>query len=201
MQRGERLGMFSHEPTIFTLVTSFQTWNLLCKVHDIPMRTHSMSSRLEMEIYIVRAALEGTAAHVAATRLTEDDFARLAELLDNMLTTAAHADQRGFSEHNVAFDRVIVEASGNRTLINLWNTLQPLTWTLFSVTHSGHDLMELAVRHRVVIEAFRARDPHRAEQVMHNHLEEIGAWVRSQEEQDHRAALAEQPSQASSERR
>jgi len=67
--------------------------------------------------------------------------------------------------------------------------------------HSGHDLMELAMRHRIVIEAFRARDPQRAEQAMHNHLEEIGAWVRSQEEQDHRAALAERPPQASSERR
>ena len=137
------------------------------------------------EIYTVRAALEGVAARVAATRLTEDDFARLAELLDKMLTTAAHADQRGFAEHNVAFHRVIVEASGNRTLINLWNTLQPSTWTLFSVIHSGHDIMELAVRHRVVIEALRARDPHRAEQAIHSHLEEVGEWVRSQAEQDH----------------
>ncbi len=148
------------------------------------------------EIYTVRAALEGVAARVAATRLTEDDFARLAELLDKMLTTAAHADRRGFAEHNVAFHRVIVEASGNRTLINLWNTLQPSTWTLFSVIHSGHDIMELAVRHRVVIEALRARDPHRAEQVMHSHLEEVGEWVRSQAEQDHRAAQQERLSQA-----
>lgn len=150
------------------------------------------------EIYAVRAALEGTAASAAATRLTEDGFARLAALLDNMLTTAAHDDQRGFSEHNVAFHRVIVEASGNRTLINLWNTLQPSTWTLFSVLNSGHDLMELAVRHRAVIEALRTRDAQRAEQAMHHHLEEVGAWVRSHEEQDHQASQPEQSSHASS---
>jgi DNA-binding GntR family transcriptional regulator len=146
------------------------------------------------EIYTVRAALEGAAAHSAATKLTEDDFARLAELLDKMLTTAAHADQRGFAEHNVEFHRVIVEASGNRTLLNVWNILQPSTWTLFSTMHSGHDLIELAARHRVVIEALRKRDPQRAEQAMHSHLEEIGEWVQSQEEQDQRAAQLERSS-------
>jgi DNA-binding GntR family transcriptional regulator len=148
------------------------------------------------EIYVVRAALEGAAASVAATRLTEEGFARLAELFDKMLTTAAHDDRRGFSEHNAAFHRVIVEASGNRTLINLWNTLQPSTWTLFSVMNSGHDLMELAVRHRAVIEALRTRDAKRAEQAMHDHLEEVGTWVRSHEEQDHQGRKPEQSSPA-----
>lgn len=149
-----------------------------------------------LEIYPVRAALEGVAARAAATRLTEDDFVHLAELLGKMLAAAATTDQRGFAEYNVAFHRVIVEASGNRTLINLWNTLQLSTWTLFSVMHSGHDIMELATRHRVVLEALRARDPLRAEQAIHSHLEEVGEWVRSQAEQDHRAALAERLPQA-----
>ena len=108
-----------------------------------------------------------------------------------MLAAAATTDQRGLAEYNVAFHRVIVEASGNRTLINLWNTLQPSTWTLFTVMHSGHDIMEIAARHRVVIEALRARDPQRAEQAMHSHLEEVGEWVRSQAEQDHRSAQQE----------
>jgi DNA-binding GntR family transcriptional regulator len=144
-----------------------------------------------LEIYPVRAALEGVAARAAATRLTEDDFAHLAELLGKMLAAAATADQRGFAEYNVTFHRVVVEASGNRTLINLWNTLQLSTWTLFSTMHSGHDIMELAVRHRVVLEALRARDPQRAEQAMHSHLEEVGEWVRSQAEQDHRSAQQE----------
>ena len=151
-----------------------------------------------LEIYPVRAALEGVAARAAATRLTEDDFAHLSELLGKMLAAAATTDQRGFAEYNVAFHRVIVEASGNSTLINLWNTLQLSTWTLFSVMHSGHDIMELAARHRVVIGALRARDPHRAELAMHTHLEEVGEWVRSQVEQDHRSAEQEQLPQASS---
>ena len=112
-----------------------------------------------LEIYPVRAALEGVAARAAVTRLTEDDFAHLSELLGKMLAAAATTDQRGFAEYNVAFHRVIVEASGNSTLINLWNTLQLSTWTLFSVMHSGYDIMELAARHRVVLEALRARPP------------------------------------------
>ena len=152
------------------------------------------------EIYPVRAALEGVAARAAVTRLTEDDFAHLAELLDKMLAAATSADRRSFTESNVAFHRVIVEASGNRTLINLWNTLQLSTWTLFTAVYSGHDLIELAERHRVVLETLRTRDPRRAEQIMHSHLEELGEWVRTQAEQNHQFAPQELPPPASSQR-
>jgi DNA-binding GntR family transcriptional regulator len=141
-----------------------------------------------IEIYTVRAALEATAARIASTRLNEDDFARLAELLGKMLAAAATSEHRSYAEYNVAFHRVIVEASGNHTLINLWNTLQPSTWTLFFTMHSGHDIIELAARHRVLIEALRTRDPRRAEQAMQSHLQEVGEWVRSQAEQDQQSA-------------
>src|SRR5437764_13607357 len=119
-----------------------------------------------IEIYTVRAALEGVAARAAATRLTEDDFAHLAELLGKMLAAAATTDQRGLAEYNVAFHRVIVEASGNRTLINLWNTLQPSTWTLFKLMHAGHEFMEIAARHRADLETLRARDSDRSLQAL-----------------------------------
>ena len=46
-----------------------------------------------LEIYPVRAALEGVAARAAVTRLTEDDFAHLSELLGKMLAAAATTDR------------------------------------------------------------------------------------------------------------
>ncbi len=134
------------------------------------------------EIYPVRAALEGVAARAAVTRLTEADFARLEDLLGKMVAAASSDDPRGHTDHDVAFHRVIVEASGNRALIKIWDTMQLATWTFVTTVRSGHDLRELAERHRTVLEALRTRDPDQAEHALRRHIEELGEWLRSQAE-------------------
>jgi DNA-binding GntR family transcriptional regulator len=140
------------------------------------------------EIYPVRAALEGVAAREAAKKLTEEQFAHLEELLEKMLDASANTDQRSHTEYDVAFHRVIMQASGNRSLIHIWNTLQLSTWTAITAARSGRNLGELAERHRVVLEALRTRDPLAAEQAMRNHIEELGEWVRNQAEKNSQAA-------------
>lgn len=142
------------------------------------------------EIYPVRAALEGVAARQAAKKITEEQFAQMEELINKMLDASLNTDQKSHTEYDVAFHRVIVEASGNRSLIHIWNTLQLSTWTAITAVRSGHNLEELAERHRVVLEALRTRDPQLAEQAMRNHIEELGDWVRSQVEKN--SELAQQ---------
>lgn len=132
------------------------------------------------EIYPVRAALEGVAARQAVERITEEHFAQLEELLDKMRDASRQTDERSHTEYDVAFHRIIVEASGNQALIHIWDTLQLSTWTAITAIRSGHNLIELAERHRVVLEALRTRDPLRAEQALRNHIEELGDWVRDQ---------------------
>lgn len=140
------------------------------------------------EIYPVRAALEGVAARQAAKKITEEQLAHLEELISKMLDASMNTDQKSLTEYDVAFHRVIVEASGNRSLIHIWNTLQLSTWTAITAVRSGHNLEELAERHRVVLEALRTRDPQVAEQAMRSHIEELGDWVRSQVEKNSEVA-------------
>src|SRR5438093_3385408 len=69
-----------------------------------------------LEIYPVRAALEGVAARAAATRIAEATLAELEELIGAMREAAARNDHRAHVDADFAFHHAIIKASGNRML-------------------------------------------------------------------------------------
>ena len=79
-------------------------------------RVRELSEEELIEIYPVRAAIEEVAAREAATRLDGDVDALEAEL-DAMHRAADENDLHAQVEHDVAFHRLIVEASGNEILL------------------------------------------------------------------------------------
>jgi DNA-binding GntR family transcriptional regulator len=132
-----------------------------------------------LEIYPIRAALEGVAARDAAERVDEPTLRTLEELIGTMREAAARDDHRAQADADHAFHHAIVKASGNRMLEHVWQTmrLSITTCVTHSVTHRS--LHELAERHTVVLDALRARDPDRAETAIRRHIEEPGEWIRS----------------------
>src|SRR5204862_6833913 len=60
-----------------------------------------------LEIYPVRAALEGVAARAAATRIDEATLTRLEELLGTMRDAAARDDHRAHVDADFAFHQTI----------------------------------------------------------------------------------------------
>src|SRR5207244_7422734 len=76
-------------------------------------RVREVSDEELIEIYPVRAAIEEVAAREAAVRL-DGDVERLEAELDAMHRAADAGDLHEQVEHDVAFHRLIVEASGNQ---------------------------------------------------------------------------------------
>src|SRR3954464_8883557 len=72
------------------------------------------------EIYPIRAALEDVAARAAAQRLPR----KVAPLEREIRKMAKAKDLHEQVEHDVRFHRLIVEASANARLIELWGSLQ-----------------------------------------------------------------------------
>ena len=70
-----------------------------------------------LERYDVRAALEEFAARLATPRLCADVSALQAEV-DLMAEAATRADVQAAVEHSERFHRLIVEASGNRSVLD-----------------------------------------------------------------------------------
>jgi DNA-binding GntR family transcriptional regulator len=144
-----------------------------------------------LEIYPIRAALEGVAARAAAVRITDASLQRLEELIGVMREAAARDDHRAEADADHAFHHEIVQASGNHMLVHVWQTmrLSITTCVTHSVTHRS--LHEIAERHVVVLDALRAHDPDRAEAAIRRHIEEPGEWIRAAHAREQPASQTE----------
>ena len=128
------------------------------------------------ETYPVRAALEEVAARAAAPRLA-GHVEPLADELEGMRAAAADADLHRFVAHDVGFHRSIVVASGNRTLIDMWETLHIDLRTRLTLIQRHDDLLEVAERHVPVMNALEAGDGMLAGRLVREHIEAFGQAV------------------------
>ncbi|HEX5414524.1 MAG TPA: GntR family transcriptional regulator [Chloroflexota bacterium] len=136
-----------------------------------------MSREDVRDAYNLRAHLEVYAARLAVERVTEEDLATLAVLIDRMRHRAAEDDLRGLLSVDVAFHSQICHASGSKRVYRLWDSLNPHSWTLFSGLKATYSLRQIADRHVAILDALRQRDADRVETVIRQHILDIGADV------------------------
>ncbi|MGH2558385.1 MAG: GntR family transcriptional regulator [Thermomicrobiales bacterium] len=160
-------------------------------------QVREISSDDLVDIYPIRAALEGIAARAAATRIDESMLAQLEMHLGQMREAAAQGDRETHIDADIAFHRTIIEASGNRLLRQFWDSMRLATTTFVTNAMARRSLDELAERHAPLLAALRAHDPVAAEDAMRRHIEEPGEWVlaavqaASQQGADARAAASD----------
>jgi DNA-binding GntR family transcriptional regulator len=130
-----------------------------------------------IEIYPVRAALEELAAREAAVRL-DGEVGALEEQYEAMLRAADAGDLHEQVQHDVEFHRRIVEAAGNRTLLDVWRSLRIEARTVITVVKTDIDLHELAEMHRPILKAMAQRDPQRAGLAMRWHFESFAQMMK-----------------------
>jgi DNA-binding GntR family transcriptional regulator len=161
--------------------------DLLGFVVSSPFRgaiVRQISSEELVQLYPIRAVLEGLAARDAVARISPATLKKLENLLTTMRTAAARGDNRRAVEADFAFHLTIVEASGNRMLQQIWDRMRLATTTFLTITKSHHSLREIAERHASVVDALRTQDPDAAERAMRLHIEEPGQWLRAAFEQE-----------------
>lgn len=123
-------------------------------------------------VHVVRRALEVEAAGIAATRLTEDDLAALARVLDEV---GPHIEGRHHElalEADLAFHHLIAQGAGNPILAALIDALaQPtLRGRMWRSIHDANRLSATHLEHRAILDALRSHDPTSARAAMHLHL-------------------------------
>ncbi|MGY1665662.1 GntR family transcriptional regulator [Geodermatophilus sp. SYSU D00696] len=127
------------------------------------------------QIYPVRAALEEVAGREAATRITPDHLDALQDELTGMREAADAGDLHALLVHDTRFHEIIVEASGNQVLLEVWRSLRVEARTVVSVLRGHSDLHAIAELHRPVLMAVQYRDPDLAGKEMRAHIEFFGA--------------------------
>jgi DNA-binding GntR family transcriptional regulator len=126
------------------------------------------------ETYTVRAALESLAARLAATHLTEDDVAALQSILEEMMEAARRKDMDKLAQLDNEFHETILQISRNKTLYQLWKTLQYGTWSIVTYRITSYEPTYLASRHQDLLKALQSGDPETAMHVMQHHIEDMG---------------------------
>jgi DNA-binding GntR family transcriptional regulator len=130
------------------------------------------------ELYVVRGALEGLAARLAATNLTETDLAGIHEAFDEMTAARERGDFATFSLYDKEFHRRQYAASGRPSLVKRILDLWDVGRRIYAVTPPTRGSIEPAWEaHRAIIEALDRRDPKAAEQLTRIHTEEASVRI------------------------
>lgn len=124
------------------------------------------------EVMEVRTGIEIRAAALAARNRSDRDLAALADLVDRMAETIDDAAR--FARHDSAFHLAVAEASGNRLIFHVVESLEA---ALRNASYQGvraigdHDMMDAVIdEHRGLVAAITARDETRAAALMHAHI-------------------------------
>jgi DNA-binding GntR family transcriptional regulator len=125
------------------------------------------------ELYLLRSAIEGLCARLAADRLTNADLAALHALHERMVDEHAAGQVDNLAQHSRQFHDLIARAGGPAFLADhlssIWKS-HPVP-AESSLWHHPDDATRFLAAHRELLAALKNRDAQRAERVMIEHLE------------------------------
>ncbi len=122
-----------------------------------------------MELYEMRAVLEGTAARLAARAASDIEIEELLEMNAQMAALGNAPEAFTLNRH---FHAALLDAAKNRFLARAIHTLQKALMILGPTTLTQADRADKAVaEHLAVLDAIRARDGAQAEAAMRAHIE------------------------------
>ena len=153
---GARGGAFVARPTTQRISESLTT---LLRLQHVTIQ----------ELIEARLVVEPQMASLAAKRATAGDVQAMEQAI-----AAARAGHRAgdprFMPHSIAFHLALAEASRNQVLLSTVNSIRaPFQEAL--ATAPAADMAERAIAdHQLILDAIKARDGERAQQVMHEHI-------------------------------
>ena len=137
----------------------------------------------------MRAILEGRGAVLAMENLYEVELDRLHELTQEMRDAALAGDPFREATADTEFHRLIMQHSGNQTLVRVWSTLEPFLRTYITIVSPGVDRRAVADRHLPIIDALSRQNPDLIEEAFRVHFEAAASalaevWPRQEGDED-----------------
>lgn len=129
-----------------------------------------ISSALVIDVFSVRAALEGLAARLATTRMRPDTLVRLASLISEMEDADETGNTRLLVDQDMEFHRVLTAACERPVLLDALGAVWNRTYLLISASRAAFPLAQLGPLHAPILEAARSGDADRVEAAVREHL-------------------------------
>ncbi|WP_299877688.1 GntR family transcriptional regulator [uncultured Cocleimonas sp.] len=151
---------------------------LLTKIPHAGMRVITLTPEMIEEIYIVREALEGMSARLAAERMTDEEIEALHLLLHRHANNIDKSDGKLYlqREGDLDFHFRIAQASNNQWLMDLLSSelYQLLRMCRHRTSQAPARPIKALAEHKQIVEAIASRDAELAEMLMRRHIS--GAW-------------------------
>jgi DNA-binding GntR family transcriptional regulator len=130
------------------------------------------------DVFIVREALDGLAARLAAHRITPSELARL-ELIVATMQQGVEGDRREqIVVANQRFHDVIYAAAGNPMLARVASDLRDFVRRFSTLPFASPDRVEhVLAEHKKILAALKDHDPDAAEAASNAHLEAARAYL------------------------
>ncbi len=138
-------------------------------------RVRRLSVEELRESYQVRGVLEEMAASLAAVKFRQNPEA-LQAVQTAFFLAAEAKNLEQFTQYNTAFHRLIVETSGNRVLLQVWDSLNFEVWTrinLLIVKQKEIDWRSPVKEHEAILDALVQGDGKTAGELLRQHAENV----------------------------
>ncbi|MBN9025755.1 MULTISPECIES: GntR family transcriptional regulator [Kaistia] len=124
------------------------------------------------EISMLREALESLGARLAAKRIDDQGREALEELLQAMRTAARTGNRARLTELDFDFHRTVIEISGHRRLMEVYNRLEGQTRMFLRLTDKFyHDPLDIIELHEPLVNAICSGDAEAAFQLANRHAD------------------------------
>jgi len=146
--------------------------------YSTPWRTRpSPVANLTVEdilaIYVVREALEGVSARLAARRATPVQCNRLLAIVEEMESQIESNSPAQMAELNLRFHAELRQAAANRHLDRFLSQIEHAVRRFGQTTYAHTGRMRTSIaEHRALVDAVIAHDPERAEALATEHMRE-----------------------------
>lgn len=166
----ERLGV-SRTP-VREAIRKLELERLVAHVPRKGVVVRGISTAEALEIFTIRAALEGVAAGLAAERADARAGERLRSLCEQMEEALRNGDRPRFEKAHDRFNDTVYRLAGSPRLYDMINSLRDYIARFSRVTYGVPGRTESANReHRELAEAIAAGDRERAAAVARLHIE------------------------------
>ena len=123
------------------------------------------------DLHMVRSALEGLAAELAAVNLTEGEINRLGDLAVEIRGLLLNNNLDRYDQLNQEFHNIIVTAAHNEVLLQTYSDIMLKRARYRIGTYRIHNLSQvLADEHDTIVTALRNRNSQEARQLAEHHI-------------------------------
>lgn len=135
------------------------------------------------DILEVREDLEGLAASLAAARITDEQKVALNEANENYSKAVMAGDTEEIIHYDELFHKLVVQCSGNKTLIQMVETVQELALRFRYLYYDDFTRYEkMPMEHKEISEAVLSGNGESARVAADNHIKKLRKFVTSEGE-------------------